>query len=81
MPRKKIMRQEEARTYVESIIIVMLFLMTVLSLIITGFGFLMPSGMLDRLLTNLLLIFIVAEIAVVILLLYRIYQAVSGAKR
>jgi hypothetical protein len=75
MSRKKSsLGKEETKTYVESVVLVMLFLLTVLSFVIAGFGFLVPESMLDRLLTNLLLIFLVAESAVMIMLLYRIYQ-------
>ncbi len=75
MPRRKAgIRPEEGRTYVESIVLVMLFLLTVLSFVIAGFGFLVPMELLDKLLTNLLLIFLVAEGVVIIMLLYRIYH-------
>jgi|GEM_PF-6084180 len=75
MPRRKVgIRAEEGRTYVESIVLVVLFLLTVLSFVIAGFGFLVPIELLDKLLTNLLLIFLVAECAVIIMLLYRIYN-------
>jgi len=74
MARRSSLGKEEAKTYVESVVLVMLFLLTVLSFVIAGFGFLAPTYMLDRLLTNLLLIFLVAEGAVIIMLLYRIYQ-------
>ena len=74
MARRSSLGKEEAKTYVESVVLVMLFLLTVLSFVIAGFGFLVPAYMLDKLLTNLLLIFLVAEGAVIIMLLYRIYQ-------
>jgi len=77
MPRRAALKKEEARTYVESVTLVILFLLTILSFVTVGFGFIVPSGMLDRMLTNLLLIFAVAEGCIIVMLLYRIQQELA----
>jgi len=67
-------KKEEGKTYVESATLVMLVLLTVLSFVLAGFGFLVPTSLINSLLTNLLLVFLVAEGIVIIMLLYKILQ-------
>jgi len=67
-------KKEEGKTYVESATLVILVMLTVLSFVLAGFGFLVPASIINSLLTNLLLVFLVAEGVVIIMLLYRILQ-------
>ena len=68
----------ERKVYNETIILVILVLLTIISLLISMSGFAIPGNVsaafLTSLLTNLLLVFLIAETVVVILILNRIYQ-------
>jgi hypothetical protein len=70
--------KKEKQTYIESLIIFILFLLTLTSLVLSGIGFVMPKtvsmDVYGPMLTNILLTFMIAELVIVILLLNRIYQ-------
>lgn len=70
--------KKEKQTYVESLVIFILFLLTLTSLVLSGIGFIMPNGVsmdvFGPMLTNILLTFMIAELVIVILLLNRISQ-------
>ena len=69
--------KKEKQTYVESMIIFILFLLTLTTMVVAGIGFVMPKltpESFGTMLTNILLIFLIAEIAVIILTLHRLFQ-------
>ena len=72
------MDKKEKQTYIESLVIFILFLLTLTSLVLSGMGFIMPAGVsmdvFGPMLTNILMTFMIAELVIVILLLNRIYQ-------
>lgn len=70
----KTIKKHEGRIYIETIGIFILFLLTVLCFVLAGFGFMLPDNFVIPLLTNLLLIFLIAEGIIIIMLLYRISQ-------
>lgn len=69
--------KKEKQTYVESMIIFILFLLTLTTMVVAGIGFVMPKlspESFGAMLTNILLIFLIAEVAVIILSLHRMMQ-------
>ncbi len=73
MVKKKIKPHERA-TYIESITVFILILLAVVSFIFAGYGMNLETSNATMVLTNLLLIFLIAEVAVIILMLSRIYH-------
>lgn len=70
--------KKERKTYVETMIFFMIFMLTLLVVIITGTGVSSPSFIsleaLTPILTDLLMLFIIAELLIVIMLLHRMAQ-------
>ncbi len=69
--------KKEKKTYVESMIIFILFLLTLTTMVVAGIGFVIPRLTMESfstMLTNILLIFLIAEVSVVILSLNRMMQ-------
>jgi|GEM_PF-5894557 len=72
--------RQERQTYMESTIVVILFILVVLSFVLAGVGLSMPSSSINIsnvLLNNMLMVFLIAEGLIVILLLHRIYNKTS----
>jgi len=72
--------RQERQTYMESTIVVILFILVVLSFVLAGVGLSMPSSSINIsnvLLNNMLMVFLIAEVLIVILLLHRIYNKTS----
>lgn len=78
MMRIEKVSKQEKKTYIESLVIFILFLLTLTSLVLSGIGFIMPNSVsmdvFGPMLTNILLTFMIAELVIVILLLNRINQ-------
>ncbi|MCD6381586.1 MAG: hypothetical protein J7L43_01235 [Candidatus Aenigmarchaeota archaeon] len=74
MKTKSKIKSGERATYIESVTIVILVILVAISFIFAGYGMNSPAGVSGSTLTNMLLLFLVAEVAVIILMLSRIYH-------
>ncbi len=70
--------KKERKTYVETMIFFMMFLLTLFVVIVAAMGFAFPSMMsvdiFNSVLSNLLMIFVIAELMIIILIIHRIEQ-------
>ncbi len=69
--------KNEAITYVEIISIFILVLLTAFVLVLAGIGFMLPDQYFLQVLTNIIMIFFLAEGVIIIMLLHRIYRRVE----
>jgi len=74
MAKKTKIKPHERATYIESITTFILILLAIVSFIFAGYGMNLSAENAATFLTNLLLIFLVAEVAVIILMLSRVYH-------
>lgn len=72
--KKMKIKPHERATYIESITIFILILLAIISFFFAGYGMNLSTGNAAQFLTNLLLIFLIAEVAVIIMMLSRIYH-------
>jgi hypothetical protein len=81
MPKKtkniyKIGKDEEI-TYVEVISVFILVLLTAFVLVLAGVGFMLSDQYFLQVLTNIIMVFFLAEGVVIIMLLHRIYRRIK----
>jgi hypothetical protein len=81
MPKKtkniyKIGKDEEI-TYVDVISVFILVLLTAFVLVLAGVGFMLSDQYFLQVLTNIIMVFFLAEGVVIIMLLYRIYRRIK----